>query len=260
MSAPNFMDSLTENSAHMICFVASLKDMSLHGSVLKERILAESKLFGYALGVARSGQDKIQLACSKTRYLNCPSNVRINCTQNGWVIGAHVFEHNHRTLTLKFFHYLQYRKKSRYLRTEMFGPIGNEYEKRLKLLSIIIKRIKDTRKRRESGPISTSPDFQIGSEIFPNDDSTAVTSQFHFSIWDFQDFRFARFTDVSSMCSKCQVKEETVFHRLFDCESFSKGSWSTFFPENHLGHCRKYDLDFYVVVKSYYVWQSIVAS
>ncbi|RKP16553.1 hypothetical protein ROZALSC1DRAFT_25135 [Rozella allomycis CSF55] len=33
------------------------------------------------------------------------------------------------------------------------------------------------------------------------------------------------------MCSKCQVKEETVFHRFFDCESFSKRIWSTFFPE-----------------------------
>ncbi|RKP15700.1 hypothetical protein ROZALSC1DRAFT_26160, partial [Rozella allomycis CSF55] len=43
--------------------------------------------------------------------------------------------------------------------------------------------------------------------------------------------RFARFSDVSAMCSKCQVKEETVFHRFFDCESFSKRIWSSFFPE-----------------------------
>ncbi|RKP16101.1 hypothetical protein ROZALSC1DRAFT_25661 [Rozella allomycis CSF55] len=41
----------------------------------------------------------------------------------------------------------------------------------------------------------------------------------------------ARFSDVSAMCSKCQVKVETVFHRFFDCESFSKRIWSTFFPE-----------------------------
>ncbi|RKP15608.1 hypothetical protein ROZALSC1DRAFT_26272 [Rozella allomycis CSF55] len=39
------------------------------------------------------------------------------------------------------------------------------------------------------------------------------------------------FSDVSAMCSKCQVKEETVFHRFFDCKSFSKRIWSTFFPE-----------------------------
>ncbi|RKP18053.1 hypothetical protein ROZALSC1DRAFT_23602 [Rozella allomycis CSF55] len=59
-----------EYCAHMICFVASLKDMGLHGSVLKERQV-------------------------KTKYNLHVANVRINCTQNGWVIGAHVFEHNH---------------------------------------------------------------------------------------------------------------------------------------------------------------------
>ncbi|RKP16161.1 hypothetical protein ROZALSC1DRAFT_25599 [Rozella allomycis CSF55] len=34
--------------------------------------------------------------------------------------------------------------------------------------------------------------------------------------------RFARFSNVSAMCPKFQVREETVFHRFFDCESFSK--------------------------------------
>ncbi|RKP17318.1 hypothetical protein ROZALSC1DRAFT_24324 [Rozella allomycis CSF55] len=169
MSAPSFMDNLTEYCAHMICFVASLNDMGLPGSVLKERIICESKLFGYTLNVPRSGQDKIQLACSKTRYPNCPANVRINCTQNGWVIGAHVFEHNHPPLkdvnvdvfdihdTLRAFVQAQMNsfqihtalktmypdkvyplstisQKVRSLRTEIFGPVGNEYEKLIKHL------------------------------------------------------------------------------------------------------------------------------